>query len=134
MRNLIIILFTSIIVWSVTLISNRHLKEVNFIKESLNTNNRILENTNNVIYSAIKKQVIKYPGYQHFLPNLDTIRPLILEMRTLTKPSYKDLYRQVAMMDHYAVVDLERDLDTAIIETKYFQNEVYFTRLKTEHY
>lgn len=128
MRNLIIILLASVILFSITLVSNRHHKEVDFVKRCFTNNNQLLRKANDKIYNIIKKQVLKYPAYQSYLAELDTIRPLISKMK-IEQSSYQEIYHQVATIDHYAIADLSRKLDTTIIKTSLFQDDLFQAQL-----
>lgn len=129
MRNLIVILGTSILLLGITLKSNQHQEEVDFIENQLNTNNQIIENLNNLIYSAIKKQVILYPWYKESLIDTDSIRQIISDIKISNQPNFQPLYQQLQKMyifkhDKQALEYLFVSIDATILQSALLKDEL----------
>lgn len=135
MKNLILILFASIILFSIALMRND--TNVDFIKERLNTNNLILENLNNSIYAAIKKQVLYFRDYQEYLADADTIRHLNSNIKTTNQPTFQAFYQRISQIENYGNEDIKylfQSIDTThyqpiFLKKELFESQLYFNEI-----
>ncbi|MFK7950524.1 MAG: hypothetical protein AB8G11_23255 [Saprospiraceae bacterium] len=130
MRNLLIILLISVIVFSITLMSNT--KNIDFIKKRLNTNNQILENLNNAIHSAIKKQVLLFRDYQEYLDDADTIRQLNSKIKTANQPNFQVFYHQIQQVNAYHAEEIKsllQYIDTTHYQPTFLKKELFNSQL-----